>query len=98
MCLECAGRQPTASQAMLTCAFASWMLLTALCQEPSSLWRVLHSILSHTTGVLPLRCYLAGDGLASSQAVLNQYRGISDAGLFFEQVLNKPYVNQVRMS
>lgn len=37
----------------------------------------------------------AGDGLATSSAVRNQYHGISDAGLFFEQVLSKPYVNQV---
>lgn len=37
----------------------------------------------------------AGDGLATGSDVRNQYRGISDAGLFFEQVLSKPYVNQV---
>lgn len=37
----------------------------------------------------------AGDGLASSSAAFNEYRGISDAGLFFEQVLSKPYLSQV---
>ncbi|DBB06710.1 TPA: hypothetical protein ACH3X1_012211 [Trebouxia sp. C0004] len=36
-----------------------------------------------------------GDGLASSSAAFNEYRGISDAGLFFEQVLSKPYLSQV---
>lgn len=37
----------------------------------------------------------AGDGLASSSAAFDEYRGISDAGLFFEQVLSKPYLSQV---
>ena len=36
-----------------------------------------------------------GDGLASTSAALNQNQGISDAGLFFEQVMSKPYLNQV---
>ncbi|KAL0031693.1 hypothetical protein WJX79_001570 [Trebouxia sp. C0005] len=36
-----------------------------------------------------------GDGLASSSAAFDEYRGISDAGLFFEQVLSKPYLSQV---
>ena len=39
--------------------------------------------------------YCAGDGLASSSAAFNEYKGISDAGLFFEQVLSKPYLSQV---
>lgn len=38
---------------------------------------------------------VAGDGLASSSAAFDEYRGISDAGLFFEQVLSKPYLSQV---
>ena len=39
--------------------------------------------------------WCAGDGLASTAAALGQYRGISDAGRFFEQVMSKPYLNQV---
>ena len=39
--------------------------------------------------------FFAGDGLASSSAAFDEYRGISDAGLFFEQVLSKPYLSQV---
>nr|QOL01204.1 putative extracellular protein TR9_013c [Trebouxia lynnae] len=39
--------------------------------------------------------YNWGDGLASTPAALHQYGGISDAGLFFEQVMSKPYLNQV---
>ena len=36
-----------------------------------------------------------GDGLGSTSAALQQYRGISDAGRFFERVMSKPYLNQV---
>ena len=33
--------------------------------------------------------------MGSTSAALKQFRGISDAGVFFEQVMSKPYLNQV---
>lgn len=49
---------------------------------------------AYQTSLLRLRAS-AGDGLASTSAAFQQYPGISDAGLFFEQVLSKPYLSQV---
>ena len=36
----------------------------------------------------------AGDGYVTNQAVLSAHPGVSDASVFFNQLLNRPYVNQ----
>ena len=39
--------------------------------------------------------YNWGDGLAAQPQVVSQFPGISDASIFFEQVVTKPYANRV---
>lgn len=39
--------------------------------------------------------YNWGDGLAAQPQVVIQFPGISDASIFFEQVVTRPYANRV---
>ena len=39
--------------------------------------------------------YNWGDGLAAQPQVVSQFPGISDASIFFEQVVTRPYANRV---